>query len=95
MAEENLKNPTEVAPEGAATPVEPTPTPNPEVQQSAEGEEQKPADLNISDLVALKSIIDVATQRGAFKAAEMEAVGKTYNKLNAFLETVTKQKEGE
>ena len=56
--------------------------------------EQK-ADLNISDLVALKSIIDISTQRGAFKASEMEAVGKTYNKLTSFLEAVTKQKEGE
>lgn len=91
MAEENLNT----VPEAPATPVEPTPTANTEAQQPVEGEEQKPADLNISDLVALKSIIDVATQRGAFKAAEMEAVGKTYNKLNAFLETVTKQKEGE
>lgn len=50
-----------------------------------------PADLNVSDLVALKSIIEVATQRGAFKAAELEAVGKTFNKLNGFLEAVAKK----
>ena len=49
------------------------------------------ADLNISDLVALKNIIEVATQRGAFKAAELEAVGKTFNKLNVFLESVAKK----
>ena len=49
------------------------------------------ADLNISDLVALKSIIEVATQRGAFKAAELEAVGKTFNKLSTFLESVAKK----
>jgi hypothetical protein len=48
-------------------------------------------DLNISDLVALKSIIDVASQRGAFKGNELEAVGKTYNKLNNFLESVAKK----
>jgi hypothetical protein len=48
-------------------------------------------DLNISDLVALKSIIEVASQRGAFKAAELEAVGKTFNKLNTFLESVAKK----
>lgn len=48
-------------------------------------------DLNISDLVALKSVIDIASQRGAFKAAEMEAVGKVYNKLNTFLESVAKR----
>jgi uncharacterized phage protein gp47/JayE len=54
---------------------------------------QQPAgpDLNVSDLVALKSIIEIATQRGAFKAAELEAVGKTFNKLNAFLEAVAKK----
>ena len=49
------------------------------------------ADLNISDLVALKSIVEVASQRGAFKANELEAVGKTFNKLNNFLETVSKK----
>ena len=48
-------------------------------------------DLNVNDLVALKSIIEVATQRGAFKAAELEAVGKTFNKLNVFLEAVAKK----
>lgn len=62
-----------------------------EAQQAAP--QQGGADLNISDLVALKSIVEVATQRGAFKAAELEAVGKTFNKLNAFLESVAK-KEG-
>jgi hypothetical protein len=48
-------------------------------------------DLNVNDLVALKSIIEVATQRGAFKATELEAVGKTFNKLNVFLEAVVKK----
>lgn len=48
-------------------------------------------DLSISDLVALKSIVEVATSRGAFKATELEAVGKTFNKLNAFLEAVAKK----
>ena len=50
-------------------------------------------DLNISDLVALKSIVEVASQRGAFKASELEAVGKTFNKLNTFLESVATKKE--
>jgi hypothetical protein len=53
--------------------------------------QQSVADLNISDLVALKSIIEVASQRGAFKASELEAVGKTFNKLNNFLESVSKK----
>jgi hypothetical protein len=68
-----------------------------EVQnQEAAAPEAAPAapaapDLNISDLVALKSIVEVASQRGAFKAAELEAVGKTFNKLNTFLESVSKK----
>lgn len=62
------------------------------VQESAQAAPQPgAADLNISDLVALKSIVEVATSRGAFKAAELEAVGKTFNKLNAFLESVAKK----
>lgn len=48
-------------------------------------------DLNVNDLNAIRSIIDVATQRGAFKASELEAVGKIYNRLNSFLESVTKK----
>jgi hypothetical protein len=43
-------------------------------------------ELNINDLNALKSIIDVASSRGAFKPNEMVPVGTIYNKLEAFLE---------
>lgn len=42
-------------------------------------------ELNINDLSALKSIIDVASARGAFKPNEMVPVGTVYNKLEAFL----------
>ncbi len=65
-----------------------------EVASSAPPQAEQQTDLNISDLVSLKSIIEVASQRGAFKANELEAVGKTFNKLNTFLESVTK-KEGQ
>ena len=60
---------------------------------NAETAAQQPQgpDLNVSDLVALKNIIEVATTRGAFKATELEAVGKTFNKLNTFLEAVAKK----
>lgn len=64
----------------------------PVAPEAAQQAPQAPAaDLNISDLVALKNIIEVASQRGAFKAAELEAVGKTFNKLNVFLESVAKK----
>lgn len=63
--------------------------------EAAQAAPEAPAstDLNISDLVALKSIVEVASQRGAFKAGELEAVGKTFNKLNTFLESVAAKKE--
>lgn len=49
-----------------------------------------PVELTVQDLGVIRSIIDVASQRGAFKANELEAVGKTFNKLDNFLQTVQK-----
>lgn len=57
--------------------------------------ESKSPELTINDLGALRTIVDVATQRGAFKAAEMESVGKIYNRLATFLESVTPKQEGQ
>ena len=48
------------------------------------------AELTVQDLTVIRSIIDVASQRGAFKANEMAAVGTTYNKLDGFLKIVEK-----
>jgi hypothetical protein len=59
--------------------------------ENASTQGQATAELNLNDLAALKSIIDVATQRGAFRANELEAVGKLYNKLTSFLDTVSKK----
>ena len=38
----------------------------------------------------MKTVIDVATTRGAFKANEMLSVGTVYNKLEAFPNAVSK-----
>ena len=46
-------------------------------------------ELTVTDLANLRSIIEVATQRGAFRAVELAAVGTAYNKLNDFLNAVT------
>jgi hypothetical protein len=54
-------------------------------------EQQQGPDLTVQDLQALKSIIDVASQRGAFKPNEMMTVGQTYNKLETFLAAVAQQ----
>ena len=45
-------------------------------------------ELTIADLQNLRSIVEVSARRGAFQAAEMEAVGATFNKLSKFLEVV-------
>jgi hypothetical protein len=50
-------------------------------------------DLNINDLNALKQIIEVTNSRGSYKAGEMEAVGKVYNKLSRFLGQATAKEE--
>ena len=78
MSEENKVSP--------GAPVEPT------AQNDAAPAQQGP-ELNLNDLAAIRSILDVASSRGAFKAGEMEAVGKVYNKLSVFLESVTGKKE--
>lgn len=58
-------------------------------QPEAQATQKESTDLNIQDLVGLKSVVDVATQRGAFKAAELEAVGKLYNRLDKFINSVS------
>ena len=48
-------------------------------------------EITIADLNLLKDIIDLASTRGAFRAAEMKDVGEVYNKLTSFLDAVVAQ----
>lgn len=52
-------------------------------------ENQNQAELTVQDLAAIKQIIDIASQRGAFRPNEMIAVGQTYSKLETFLNAVS------
>lgn len=61
------------------------------VQQNPAPEQVESADLNVNDLNGMKTIIDLASSRGAFKPNEMMAVGQIYTKLTNFLATVQKQ----
>lgn len=63
------------------------------VQEEAQETAVESEGLNINDLNTLRAIIDLASSRGAFKPAEMVAIGTAYNKLNNFLEQVAKQSE--
>jgi hypothetical protein len=84
----NLKKPTKAtakAPTGTATASPQAPQPDPSA-------------LSIGDLKNLAVTLDIASTRGAFKAAEMATVGFLYNKLSAFLAKVAPpepKKEGE
>jgi hypothetical protein len=66
-------------------------------QPVAEAAAQAPAapELTIQDLNNLRTIIDVATQRGAWRAPELAAVGSAFNRLNDFLNAVAPQQPAE
>lgn len=51
--------------------------------------------INVTDLVAIRDIINTAAERGAFKAEEMANVGTVYNKLSNFLEAVIAQAQAQ
>lgn len=55
--------------------------------------QNNPQELNIQDLMTMKAIIDLASERNAFKPGEMAAVGIVYNKLDAFLKSVEEQQK--
>lgn len=50
--------------------------------------EVEPVKLTLQDLSAIRTLIDVATQRGAYQAAEMSQVGAIFDRLNTFLTQV-------
>ena len=47
--------------------------------------------ITVTDLVAIRDILNLAAERGAFKAEEMLDVGTVYTKLTNFLEAVVAQ----
>ena len=80
MSEENKQVSTDAPATATATPVQPS---NP----------TQPTGIQIGDLQTVLNIIDLASQRGAFKANEMAMVGSTFNKLDGFLKIVEKSQK--
>lgn len=64
------------------------PTEAPSVDTPAQLE---PVQLTIANLQVLAKIIDVASRRGAFQAAELSQVGEAYNTLSGFLAYVEQE----
>lgn len=44
--------------------------------------------LSVSDLQNLRTVLDIASRRGAFGANEMTAVGQVFDKLDKFLNAI-------
>lgn len=56
--------------------------------------EAKPApNLTVNDLAAVANVIDLAVQRGAFKAAEAKQVGEVFEKVASFVQHVSDQQK--
>lgn len=41
--------------------------------------------LSINDLITLRRIVEIASERGAFRAPELTAVGQVYDRMNSWL----------
>lgn len=63
------------------------------VDEAAATEQAAPENLTLRELDQLAQVIDLGSQRGAYRAGEMEVVGSLYNKLVAFLSYVQAQQQ--
>jgi hypothetical protein len=68
---------------------------NQELPQTEAAAPAAAPELTITDLANLRSIVDVAVRRGVFAATEISAVGATFDKLNAFLNSIQPPKTEE
>lgn len=51
----------------------------------------QPESISLQDLQTLLQIVDLSSQRGAFRGAELTQVGVIFDKLNTFLTYVAEQ----
>ena len=64
----------------------------PQAPASAEAPAEAPR-VTVNDLVNVYNIIDLASKRGAFQAAELSSVGAVANKVKAFVDHVQAQQK--
>jgi len=66
-----------------------------EVKQESQPEQQQEQaqPLTVQDLVTLKSAIELGTQRGAWRANELTAVGTVYERLSLFVASLLPKEE--
>lgn len=56
--------------------------------ESTEAQQPAAPNLTLQDLILVAQIIQLTSQRGAYRAEELANVGTLYNKLIAFLDSV-------
>jgi hypothetical protein len=56
-------------------------------------QQEAPQSIGLGDLGVLLNIVDLASQRGAFRGGELTQVGAIYDKLNTFLSYVQEQQQ--
>ena len=49
--------------------------------------------LTVADLRNIRTIIDISSQRGAFRGGELKTVGEVFDKLDIFLKAVDAKAE--
>ena len=59
--------------------------------EAPETEGQAPESIGLQDLQVLAQIVDLASQRGAFRGNELTQVGAVFDKLSTFLAFVAEQ----
>lgn len=64
-----------------------------EETQAAAPEQAEAPSLSVNDLAAVANVIDLAVQRGAFKANEASQVGQVFDKVAAFVQHVADQQK--
>ena len=55
--------------------------------------ENQTQNLSVSDLIMLQSIVQVACERGCFRADEMSQIGQCYDRLSSWLAQMTAPSE--
>ncbi len=60
---------------------------NPQTDETVETTDAHAPGLSIQDVLVLRQCVEVAAQRGAYKAEEMTTIGATYDRLTKWLET--------
>lgn len=58
---------------------------NVQTEQEQQAQPQQPIGFTLQDMKILAGAVELASQRGGFRASEMEIIGATYNRLAQFL----------